>query len=167
SQGATIKDTTLDVAIKEWRVASYPSWGSNSTRQATALSAINRELKEGTLKTKPSRTDRLAVRKALDKAFGLPSSVKGQLTKAFGQDGSKTLRNGGTTKGTSILAPSEFKVRYPVGSSQGATIKDTTLDVAIKEWRVASYPSWGSNSTRPSTSPPSPKPVNPVARVAT
>jgi hypothetical protein len=134
--------------LAESKFVKQDGQGEMSTRQATALSAINRELKEGTLKTKPSRTDRLAVRKALDKAFGLPSSVKSQLTKAFGQDGSKTLRNGGTTKGTSILAPSEFKVRYPVGSGQGSTIKDTTLDVAIKEWRVASYPSWGSNSTR-------------------
>jgi hypothetical protein len=142
-------DIVLDRGVMpESKFVKQDTQSEMSSRQATALSAINKELKEGTLKTKASRTDRLAVRRAMDKAFGLPASVKGQLTKAFGQDGSKTFRNGGTTFGTSILAPNEFKVRYTAGSSQGGTSKDTTLDVAIKEWRVASYPSWGSESSR-------------------
>lgn len=142
-------DIVLDRGVMpESKFVKQDTQSEMSSRQATALSAINKELKEGTLKTKASRTDRLAVRRAMDKAFGLPSSVKGQLTKAFGQDGSKTLRNGGTTFGTSILAPNEFKVRYTAASSKGPTTKDTTLDVAIKEWRVASFPSWGSESSR-------------------
>jgi hypothetical protein len=111
-----------------------------SSKQATALANINRELREGTLKDFSARVDRLAVRKALDKSFGLPASVKGQMTKAFGPDGSKTLRNGGTTAGTSIIAPGAFKVRYTTGSSQGPVVKNTTLDNAINDWRVTSYP---------------------------
>jgi hypothetical protein len=142
-------DIVLDRGVMpESKFVKQDTQSEMSSRQATALSAVNKELKEGTLKTKDARKDRLAVRRALDKAFGLPSSVKGQLTKAFGQDGSKTLRNGGTTQGTPIIAPDAFKVRYAVGSAKGPQVKDTTLDVAIKEWRVASYPSWGSDSAR-------------------
>ena len=142
-------DIVLDRGVMpESKFVKQDTQSEMSSRQATALANINKELKEGTLKDKASRTDRLAVRRAMDKAFGLPSSVKGQLTKAFGQDGSKTLRNGGTTFGTSILAPEKFKVRYTANTAQGPQSKETTLDVAIKEWRVASYPSWGSDNTR-------------------
>ncbi len=119
-----------------------------SSQQATALAAINRELREGTLKGYSERSNRLLVRKALDKAFGLSSTVKGQLTKAFGADGSLTLRNGGTTKGTSIIAASAFKVKYTAGSSSGPTVKNTTLDQAIKEWRVAYNQSYSDSSRR-------------------
>jgi hypothetical protein len=142
-------DIVLDRGVMpESKFVKQDTKGEMSSQQATALSAVNKELKEGTLKTRDARKDRLAVRRALDKAFGLSSSVKGQLTKAFGQDGSKTLRNGGTTAGTSIIAPGAFKVRYTANSAQGPQVKNTTLDVAIKEWRVASYPSWGSDATR-------------------
>lgn len=142
-------DIVLDRGVMpEKKFVKQDTQAEMSSRQATALSAINTELREGTLKDFSARIDRLAVRKALDKAFGLPASVKGQLTKAFGPDGSRTLRSGGTTFGTSIIAPNEFKVRYTAGSSKGPVVKSTTLDVAINDWRVASYPSYGSDSTR-------------------
>lgn len=138
-------DIVLDRGVMpEAKFVKQDTQSEMSSRQATALAAINKDLKEGTLKVKSDRTNRLLVRRALDKAFGLPSSVKGQLTKAFGQDGSKTLRNGGTTFGTSIIAATEFKVRY----TNASQVKDTTLDQAIKEWKVASYPSFSSESSK-------------------
>lgn len=135
-------DIVLDRGVMpEKKFVKQDTLGEMSSQQSAALANINRELKEGTLNTVDARGDRLAVRKALDKAFNLPSSVKGQLTKAFGADGARTLRDGGTTKGTAIIAPQNFKVRYTTPSAQGPVVKNTTLDVAINEWRVASYPS--------------------------
>ena len=118
-----------------------------SSRQASALTAINNELKDGRLKDFSARSDRALVRKVLDEAWQLSSTVKGQLTKAFGKDYSKDLTSGGTTSGTAIIKPSSFKVQYTerVTDPNKPTVKKTTLDVAIDEWSEAYYPSWGSS----------------------
>jgi hypothetical protein len=121
-----------------------------SSRQSTALNTIQRELKEGRLKTLDARANALLVRQVLDEAWGLTSSVKGALTKAFGKDGVKTLLTGGTTKYTAIKAPSAFAVQYTERKTDPskATVKKTTLDVAIDEWSAASYPSWSSDTSK-------------------
>jgi len=113
-----------------------------SSRQSAALSTMNRELKDGRLKDFAARSNRTLVRQVLDEAWGLSSTIKGQLTKAFGKDGAKTLQNGGTTYATGIIAPSNFKVRYTerLSDPDAPTVKNTTLDVAIDEWSVANYP---------------------------
>lgn len=115
-----------------------------SSRQSTALNKINQELRDGRLKTAEARRDAALVRKVMDEAWQLTSAIKGQLTKAFGKDGSRTLRTGGVTKGTGIIAPTAFSVEY----TNGGTPVETTLDVAIAEWREASYPSWASDTQK-------------------
>ncbi len=121
-----------------------------SSRQASALSTMDRELKEGRLKTFDARADAALVRKVLDEAWQLSSTVKGQLTKAFGKDGSKTFLDTATTKYTSILEASEFKVQYTERKTNpnAPTVKNTTLDVALNEWSAASYPSWSGDSQK-------------------
>lgn len=118
-----------------------------STRQSTALSKMNQELSTGRLKTAASRADAALVRKVLDESWALSSTVKGQLTKAFGKDGKKTLQSGGVTAGTSIIAPDKFAVEYTerLTNPSAPTVKKTTLDVALNDWREASYPDFGSN----------------------
>lgn len=133
--------------ITEAKFVKEDTTSEMSSRQSTALNKMNTELKSGRLKDYASRSNRALVRQVLDEAWGITSTVKGQMTKAFGKDYSKSLEDSGTTFGTSILAPDEFKVRYTERKSDPkvGTIKDTTLDVALDEWREASYPEYGSN----------------------
>ena len=122
-----------------------------SSRQATALTKMNQELKTGRLKDAKSRANKELVRKVLDEAWQLTSNMKGQITKVFGKDGAKTFdAHAITTKGTSIIAPQAFPVRYTerVTNPSAPTVKDTTVDVAIDQWREANYPSWGSDSSK-------------------
>jgi hypothetical protein len=118
-----------------------------SSRQSTALANINRELKEGRLKDWSARSDAALVRRVLDEAWQLTSTVKGQITKAFGKDGQRDLTAGGTTTGTAIVKPSSFKVQYTERQTDAdaPTVKNTTLDVAIDDWREAYYPHSGSS----------------------
>jgi hypothetical protein len=62
-----------------------------SGRQASALAAINKELKEGVLKDTAARRDKKKVREALDKAWGLSDAVKANLTSVFGAGVERTL----------------------------------------------------------------------------
>jgi hypothetical protein len=130
--------------MAEAKFVKEDSTSEMSTRQSSALSAMNTELKTGRLSTASSRRDRALVRKVLDDAWQLTSSVKGQMTKVFGKDYSKTLEDAGaSTKGTSVIAPSAFAVQYTERYSDPkvGTVVDTTLDVALDEWSEASYPS--------------------------
>ncbi len=140
-------DIVLDRGVMpELKFVKEDAAGEMSARQASALSKVNQELATGRLKGS-GRRDPAMVRKVLDEAWGLSSTVKGQLTKAFGADGQKTLRSGGTTKYTSIIAPSNFVVRYTErdAATGQSVVRDTTLDVAISEWHVEYYPTYGSN----------------------
>ncbi|MBI4705740.1 MAG: hypothetical protein HY744_32000, partial [Deltaproteobacteria bacterium] len=119
-----------------------------SYAQKSALGTMNSELKSGRLKDADSRRDAKLVRQVMDEAWGLTDEVRGYLTKAFGEDGAKTLRDGASTAGTPIVSPHDFAVRYTerVTDPNKGTVKDTNLAVAIEEWEDASYPSWGSGS---------------------
>ncbi len=122
-----------------------------STRQKSALDKMNQELSTGRLKDYASRSDKALVRKVLDESWQLSSTVKGYITKVFGKDGAKTFdQDTISTKGTSIVAPSAFKVRYTerLTNPKVPTVKDTTLDVAISEWTEANYPSYSDTSKR-------------------
>lgn len=121
-----------------------------SSRQKTALDKINTELKTGKLKDAASRSNRVLVRQVLDDAWQLTSTVKGQLTKAFGKDYSKTFETGALSKGTSVIAPKDFVVQYTerLTDPNKPTVKKTSLDVAIDEWSEANYPTYGDSSKR-------------------
>jgi len=122
-----------------------------SSRQKTALDKMNQELSTGRLKDYKSRSDKALVRKVLDESWQLSSTVKGYITKVFGKDGAKTFdADTISTKGTSIIAPSAFKVRYMerITNPKVATVKDTTLDTAIYEWTEANYPTYGGDSSK-------------------
>jgi hypothetical protein len=138
-------DLVLDRGIiSEAKFVAADTQSEMSQRQASALAKMNEELKTGRLSTESARRNPATVRAVLDDAWQLTPSVKGMLTKAFGKDGQKTLRSGGTPYGA-ILAADEFQVRYTSRANGATTVKDTTLDVAIDEWRVATYPTYGSN----------------------
>lgn len=118
--------------------------GEMSNRQSSALDKMNAELKNGRLKTREARRDKQLVRQIMDEAWGLSDDVRGQLDQLFGEDGSRTLRDDANTDGTDVIAATAFAVQYAELVDGEVTYKDTTLDVAIREWRVISYPrsSW-------------------------
>ena len=114
-----------------------------SDRQKTALDTMNRELKDGRLADSSDRENAKLVREVMDEAWKLTPEVKDQLDRVFGEDASKTLSNGASVDGTSILSPDDFKVAYTERQTNPdeATLKETTLSTAIEEWETASYPS--------------------------
>jgi len=120
-----------------------------SSRQASALAKMNTELKTGRLSTSSKRSNRKLVRQVLDEAWALSPEVKQQLDTAFGTTGKRTYLTSATAKNTKILRAKDFTVRYTERKSDPSvgTIKDTTLKVAIDEWKTASYP-FSSNDRR-------------------
>ena len=111
-----------------------------SSRQKTALDAMNESLKSGALSTAEARRDRKIVRAELDRAWGLTDATKTMLDGVFGEDVSKTFasRSGAAdASGTPILRAADFKVAYP--SSPGAQASEHTLTDAMREWRQTYY----------------------------
>jgi hypothetical protein len=119
-----------------------------SSRQKAALDKINAELKTGRLKDSKSRNDEKLVRQVLDEAWQLTDEVRAELDQAFGEDGANSFQRGGSAEGTRITEPSRFEVQYPTRVGGKTELKNTTLDVAVDEWRTASYPTWGGASSQ-------------------
>jgi len=119
-----------------------------SSRQKAALDKINTELKSGRLKDSKSRNDEKLVRQVLDEAWQLTDDVRAELDQAFGEDGTNSFQRGGSAEGTRITEPSRFEVQYPTRVGGKTELKNTTLDVAVDEWRTASYPTWGGASSQ-------------------
>ncbi len=121
-----------------------------SSTQSSALSAMNRELSSGRLKSSSARRDRELVRQVLDEAWGLSDEVRGQLDQAFGAGGGRTIEDGDADlDGTPIIAPVDFAAQYVERATdpEVPTVRLTDLATAIDEWSTASYPtsSWSGN----------------------
>jgi hypothetical protein len=113
-----------------------------SMRQAAAKDKINAALKTGVLSTDEARKDGVLVRQVFDDAWGLSENVRAQLDQAFGDDGERTLRSGGSVAGTQILDPNTVKVSYMEPGSDGQTVRrQGTLVEAIRGWKTVRYPS--------------------------
>lgn len=119
-----------------------------SSRQSSALDAVNREMKEGgKLASYEQRSDPATVRQVLDEAWKLSDEVKEQLDKVFGADGKQTIDRGASVEGTSIIAADDLEVEYTERKTDknAPTPKKTNLTQAMADWQNASYPSSGSN----------------------
>lgn len=119
--------------------------------QGGALATLKSEIATGRLKERSARSDRALVRQVLEEAWKLSPAVKAQLTQVFGDEYEKTFRSSSTKSvDTAIVHPKDFKVLYTerLTSKTKGTEKTTSLDVAIDQWRDASYPSWSDNSKR-------------------
>ncbi len=119
--------------------------------QHAALDTIKAELATGRLKDSDARADRALVRQVLDEAWKLSPTLKAELTKVFGATFDRTFRSSATTtKGTSLVHPKDFAVSYTerLTDANKPTVKNTSVAVAIQQWREASYPSWSDSSKR-------------------
>lgn len=126
-----------------------------SSRQKTALDAVNREMKDGgRLATSEQRRDRKLVRQVLDDAFQLSPEVRAQMNKVFGVTATRNLttrsrttnRFLASTANTFIVRPTDFKVAYTRfdAATQTSTPVNTTLAQAMTDWRSTSYSTWQS-----------------------
>jgi len=132
--------------VPEGKFISDEAEAEMSTQQADALAAMNEELKEGSLSTPEARRNRKKVRAALDRAWGLSSSMKGQMTRVFGVGYTRNLTtrssSGGSetasTTGTSIKRARSIAARYSTGPGKPVVTK--TLEQAIASWQEVYYP---------------------------
>lgn len=120
--------------------------GSNiySTRQSTALAAINKSLKEGALKTTTARKDRALVRKELDAAWGLGDDVKKELDATFGGSVSTTLdRSDADLSATKILRATDVPVAFldPSTHAQTSVKLADLFEDGQYGWGEVEYPS--------------------------
>jgi hypothetical protein len=104
-----------------------------SSRQSTALNAVNASLKSGAMKDAVARRDRTAIRKELDKAWQLKPEVSAKLDAVFGADVRKTLDRAYATRapGNGILRAADIPVKLKDPSS-GQLVKATLADAIGK-----------------------------------
>lgn len=97
--------------ISRYGTVAHSAFTSSTTTVAdanlslSALDAVNKALKSGTLKTKAARKDPTIVREALNQAFKLSASVVADLDASFGADGAATFEKGAAASGV-VIAPS-------------------------------------------------------------
>lgn len=135
-----------------------PSEGTSemSNRQSTALNAINASLKSGALKDPAVRRDRKAVRRELDRAWGLSEEMVRRIDNVFGAGVERTLDRSGTATeaaaANNVIAPRSFKVRLK-DPQTGEFVTGTLADAVGKgngwwaprqgkfAWNEVNYPS--------------------------
>ncbi|MDF2692006.1 MAG: hypothetical protein K0S65_389 [Labilithrix sp.] len=127
-----------------------------SNRQSSALAAINTSLKSGALKDPAVRRDRKAVRKELDRAWGLDAGQTARIDKVFGAGVERTLDRSGPANeaapANNVIRPKDFKVRLK-DPQTGEFVSGTLADAVGKgngwwaprqgkfAWNEVNYPS--------------------------
>ena len=109
-------------------------------REQTALAAIDASLAKGPLASTLTRRDRLAVRRELDRAWGLSPEVSATLDGVFGDHVTKSflpVAEQGDPSGTPILRASDVTVSYRTGPMAAAAQRH--LSDAMTEWRSAYF----------------------------
>lgn len=124
---------------------------ARSSRQSSALSAINASLKSGVLSDPAKRKDRKLVRAELDKAWGLGSATTALMTEVFGADVSKTLTSSGVTipKDSGMMRPKEILVGHNITLADAIGEPASSYNVLQRKgkyaWNEVSYPSSASS----------------------
>jgi hypothetical protein len=100
-----------------------------SSRQSTALSAVNISLKSGALKDAVARRDKKAIRKELDAAWQLDAATTTRINAVFGAGVEKTLDRAyvTTAPGNGVIRASDFPARLKDAAS-GQFVKGTLAD---------------------------------------
>ncbi|MFO0761102.1 MAG: hypothetical protein U0359_31780 [Byssovorax sp.] len=120
---------------------------ARSSRQSSALSAINTSLKSGVLSDAAKRKDRALVRAELDKAWGLSAATTSLINDTFGVDVSKSLANdtAKVQKGGAILLPKSVSVGHNISLADAIGLPSSSTNVLQRKgkyaWNETSYPS--------------------------
>lgn len=97
------------------RYGVVPEAGFRGAAPSTALENLNWELEHGDLRTRSSRSDGARVRRALDRAFGMPLETARAMDAVFGTDGTRKLADAtaAARKTLGVLRAEEIRVRLP------------------------------------------------------
>jgi len=99
-----------------------------SARQSKALEAVNASLASGEMKAAVERKDRKAIRKELDRAWGLDAATSGRIDAVFGEGVEKTLDVDYVNRapGKGVIRPQD----YPIRTSDQRTETFITVSLA-------------------------------------
>jgi aminopeptidase C len=106
-----------------------------SSRQSSALAALDASLASGALQDPAARRDKKIVRQEMDRAWGLTPEVSAMLDDVFGEDVTRTFTSATTpadAAGTKIVKGTDFAVAYPTGPGQPVAQKK--LSNAMTDW---------------------------------
>jgi hypothetical protein len=110
-------------------------------RERAALAAIDDSLASGPLSSVVTRRDRLAVRRELDRAWGLAPDVSASLDLVFGDHVTRTFLPIGSeqadTTGSPVLRAEDVAVAYTMAPKAVSTQRH--LSDAMREWRVVYF----------------------------
>jgi len=119
---------------------------ARSSRQSSALAAINTSLKSGALSDPAARRDRKLVRAELDRAWGLTPSVSTTLDQTFGADVSKTFMDSGNSPAadSGIRLASSIEVGKKISLSDAIGEPSSSYDFLKRKgkyaWNEVSFP---------------------------
>jgi hypothetical protein len=130
--------------IKEGAFIPEEAESARSSRQSSALSAINASLKTGPLADAAKRRDRAFVRKELDKAWGLSTATTGLLDQVYGADVSRTLKVEKIPAGSGLMTPQSIQVGTKITLADAIGEPASSYDVITRKgkyaWNEVSYP---------------------------
>jgi len=120
---------------------------ARSSRQSSALSAINTSLKSGVLSDAAKRKDRKVVRAEMDKAWGLKPEVIKLVDDTFGADASKSFAKG-TAKipsgAVGLRRAADIEVGKNISLADAVGEPASKFDVKTRKgkyaWNDTSYP---------------------------
>ena len=119
---------------------------ARSSRQSSALAAINASLTSGALKDAAARKDRKLVRAELDKAWGLSAATIALMDEAFGADVSKSLADGSAKSpaNSGLMHPKEVSVGHAITLADAIGQPSSTYNYLQRKgkyaWNEVSYP---------------------------
>lgn len=120
---------------------------ARSSRQSSALSAINASLKTGVLSDAAKRKDRKLVRQELDKAWGLASATTALMNEVFGTDVSRSILSSSAVipKGSGMMLPKDVLVGHNITLADAIGTPASSYNVLQRKgkyaWNEVSYPS--------------------------
>lgn len=132
--------------MDEGRFIPEEAESARSSRQSSALSAINASLKTGALKDPAARRDRKLVRAELDKAWGLSASTITTLDQTFGADVSKSFIDTGLAPATDsgIRLPKSITVGHNISLADAIGLPSSSFNFLQRKgkyaWNEVSYP---------------------------
>ena len=132
--------------IKEGSFIPEEAESARSSRQSSALSAINTSLKSGVLSDATKRKDRKLVRAELDKAWGLSQATIALMDEMFGADVTKSHADG-TAKiptNSGAMLPKEIAVGHNITLADAIGTPSSSYNFMQRKgkyaWNEGSYP---------------------------
>ncbi len=123
------------------------SEAARSSRQSSALAAINESLKNGALKDPAARKNRKLVRQELDKAWGLSAGTIAIMNETFGEDVSRTFASSGVApaEGVGLHLAKDVPVGTNISLADAIGTPASSWDVLKRKgkyaWNEERYPS--------------------------